>query len=922
LTKTLRAIGFTIQDDEEKQHTTGSFAIKQATDTAIKNIPLKNLPNTKPNTNMIKIFLQITRRVLWLCLCCQAVLAQSILLPKEAKFKFGDNLQWAAPEYNDSDWAMQQLGKSFSKDSSYAWYRIKIIIPSAMKTSSGKGIKLYLGKIDDADQTFFNGTVIGETGSFPPQYVTQWEKQRVYTIPQNAVQWDKENIIAVRVYNLVGGMGMWQGPYSAAPVGWADEVLLQQDFVATPHNGFTSTIVFTNTINQAFNGTVKFWVTNKANNKILFTETKPVHLAATKGATAAVVSADFYAANENVFNAGYQVNDDSSILFVKKEQLYIATSDLIIPFTGQVQPLVKDKIPNRFTAPSFADEQYNGYLNTRFTQNLQQRLLKVDEFGLMGSYMNRPGIHPWAGEHVGKYLETACNVWKLTHDTTLKKQMDRMMYELINTQLEDGYLGTYTPDEYWTSWDVWSHKYNLHGLLAYYATTGYMPALEACKKMGNLLCNTFGKKAGQKDIILAGEHMGMAATSVLDAMVELYQYTAEKKYLDFCYYILDAWEQDNGPHVISAVLATGKVTKVGNGKAYEMLSNYVGLIKLYQVTGEEKFFKAVTTAWQDVVANRLYITGTASTHEYFGEDAVLPAAAMDNMGEGCVTTTWIQLNQNLFAITGDIKYLNELEKSVYNHLLAAENPETGCVSYYTPLMDKKPYTCFITCCQSSVPRGISLVPNFTFGNINSIPTVLFYEPAQYKEKVITTAHTTVDVGFIVAGNFPESGNVVVTITSLKPASFAVALRVPYWCTNYTATVQGRVYKGQPNQFITINKNWQPGQKVMIHFDMPLTIIAGGKSYPGQFAFKRGPQILAADKSLNTATVNNLFLNTTTVAAPTLTNTTAVLPAHWIGTQAYSLNLLPANNKLIVVPFADASQTDGDMKVWLPVQIKK
>ena len=107
----------------------------------------------------------------------------------------------------------------------------------------------------------------------------------------------------------------------------------------------------------------------------------------------------------------------------------------------------------------------------------------------------------------------------------------------------------------------------------------------------------------------------------------------------------------------------------------------------------------------------------------------------DNMGEGCVTTTWIQLNQNLFAITGDIKYLNQLEKSVYNHLLGAENPQTGCVSYYTPLMSKKPYTCYITCCQSSVPRGIALVPNFTFGNINNIPTVLFYEPAVYKEKI-------------------------------------------------------------------------------------------------------------------------------------------------------------------------------------------
>ncbi|MEI8059406.1 MAG: beta-L-arabinofuranosidase domain-containing protein, partial [Ferruginibacter sp.] len=240
--------------------------------------------------------------------------------------------------------------------------------------------------------------------------------------------------------------------------------------------------------------------------------------------------------------------------------------------------------------------------------------------------------------------------------------------------------------------------------------------------------------------------------------------------------------------------------------------------------------------WQDIVTHRLYITGTASSHEYFQEDEILPAGSTDNMGEGCVTTTWIQLNQNLFAITGDIKYLNQLEKSVYNHLLAAENPETGCVSYYTPLMNKKPYTCYITCCQSSVPRGIALVPNFTFGNINNIPTVLFYEPAVYKDKIITLDKKNMDVVFTLDGNFPESGNFVLSVTGAKAAIFPIALRVPDWCTNYTATVGGKIYKGTADQFVTINKNWSPGEKIMISFDMPITMIAGGKVIPIKLHF--------------------------------------------------------------------------------------
>ncbi len=145
-----------------------------------------------------------------LCIICQATIAQSINISKEAKFNFGDDPAWANPTFNDHVWSGQQLAKSFRKDSSYCWYRIKMTIPSSMKTTTGKGIKLSLSKIDAADQTYFNGKLIGETGSFPPHYITQWEKQRVYIIPETAVQWDKENVIAIRVYNLVGGMGMWE----------------------------------------------------------------------------------------------------------------------------------------------------------------------------------------------------------------------------------------------------------------------------------------------------------------------------------------------------------------------------------------------------------------------------------------------------------------------------------------------------------------------------------------------------------------------------------------------------------------------------------------------------------------------------------------------------------------------------------------
>ncbi|KAA9041245.1 hypothetical protein FW778_04205 [Ginsengibacter hankyongi] len=857
---------------------------------------------------------------------------QTISLPHEWKFKLGDNMDWASASFNDAGWGNKQTGTSWSatgmKDNVYAWYRIKIIIPSGMKSAEkGKGIKLNLGKIDDVDQTFFNGKMIGQTGSLPPHYETKWDAERVYTVPEKDILWDKENVIAVRVFSLdVGGVGMYQGPYDFGPIQWSDFISMQHTISATDHNGFITTIKFTNQSNYDFKGSVKYWIDDK-NNKEVYSQTMRVEVKPVEGSETEVSFTNYQPVNEDIFRVGYEVTENNTTATVKNEQVYLANKQIDISVIGEPKPVVRNEIQDAFTPVRFQNQILQGYIGKRFTQNLEERLLKVDEDGIMSGYLQRPGSHPWIGEHAGKYLEAACNVWKVTHDMRLKKQMDRMMYELVNSQLKDGYLGTYTPDNYWTSWDVWSHKYNLYGLLAYYTTTGYQPALEACKRMGDLLCKTFGNKPGQRDIILAGEHVGMAATSVLDPMVELYRYTGEKKYLDFCYYILDAWEQKDGPKIISTLLSTGKVNKVANGKAYEMLSNLVGLAKLYRVTGDPKLLKPVSIAWHDIVTNRLYITGTTSSFEHFQEDDVLPAANKDNIGEGCVTVTWIQLNQNLLDITGQLKYEEQIEKSIYNQLFGAENPESGCVSYYTALIGIKPFSCGISCCTSSVPRGIALIPYFTFGNVKNVPTLMLYGPASYKESYTTPGNKKINLSLQIESGFPDDGNVTITVNTSKPASFPLGLRVPSWSNSFVAEVDGKEYKGTANQYLVIKRFWKTGEEIKVSFNMPVQILSGGKSYPGQIAFQRGPQVLAFDNSLNVDLLKKYQFDANqnlVIEKPGSVTGTDLLPKQWIGNQAYTATII--NNKntvkqhLTLVPFADGSQTGGDVKVWMPLNV--
>ena len=567
------------------------------------------------------------------------------------------------------------------------------------------------------------------------------------------------------------------------------------------------------------------------------------------------------------------------------------------------------------------ENSMTGYLGMRYQYNMVNRILKIDEQELLGGYLQRPGKQRWIGEHVGKYLETAANIYLITGNTQVKEQMDRIAKTLVSTQLPDGYLGTYLPGDHWTAWDVWVHKYNIYGLLAYYKATGNEFAFTSVKKMADLLIATFGNNPGQKDIIKSGSHVGMAATSIIDPMVDLYMLTGDKRYIDFCNYVIGAYENPGGPSIVKTLLKEKRVDKVANGKAYEMLSNLLGLVKLYRVTKNEDLLTVSKYAFEDIATNRLYITGTSSDHERFKEDFDLRADTTAHMGEGCVTTTWIQFNMQLFSITGDLKYYNEIEKSVYNQLLGAENPETGCVSYYTPLMGVKPYRCNITCCLSSVPRGIALIPYINYGKLNKMPTVLLYESTTIKDSITTNNNSRLPIELKIASLFPEKGSATIHVKVPQAAIFALQLRVPIWATDFTASVNGKTYKGKTNELLKIERRWNKEDKISVSFNIPVSILDGGKSYPGYFAFKRGPQVLSVDNSLNTSynieTESFLYPKKPAVILSAVKQT---LPTGWIGKQAYSISLVTNGGKtkpIVFVPYAEASQTGGESNVWIP-----
>jgi uncharacterized protein len=589
---------------------------------------------------------------------------------------------------------------------------------------------------------------------------------------------------------------------------------------------------------------------------------------------------------------------------------------LITPVPEKVSGAVADRqdfqIPDRV--------QLTGWLGTRIMANATNRLEKLDPARLLEGYRQRPGRQTWDGEHVGKWLHAATLAWVYTGDPAMRAKLDETVDALCRCQLADGYLGTYLDQDRWTEWDVWAHKYNLIGLVTYMRFTGNLAPLPTCQRMANLLCRTFGDAPGQRDLITAGGHAGMAPTSVLEPMVLLYRFTGDPRYLDFCHYIVRAWEQPNGPHLVSRLLAHQGVDKVGNGKAYEMLSCLNGVLELYRTTGDRRLLDAARNGWQDIVDHRLYLTGAASYCEMFHEDFDLPNN--NNVGETCVTVTWLQFNTQLLRLTGEARFAEQLELVALNQLLGAQQPDGAAWGYYVQLEGTKPYSADLYghCCLSSGPRGIALLPTFAITTDPDGVVINLYDAA--------AAHLTLRDGTKVTLRletlYPADGHVRILIDPASPKEFSLKLRIPAWCQKSTITPS----TSGPDQdgYTALRRKWKSGDAVDLALKLEPRLAIGDHLNRGKAAVLYGPLVLAAEESSSAGVdqpLNALALPATNLAALAIApERTPADRRTWPGAEWFRTHATTRNGDPHFVarlfPFADAGSTGQHYKVWLPI----
>lgn len=141
------------------------------------------------------------------------------------KFSIGDRSDWSSPAYNDNLWENLNVpgnweDQGFHGYDGYAWYRKKI---DGTKLPKGENLYLHLGYVDDVDQVYFNGRMIGFSGYFPPKFKTAHNAERIYVLPSQYINYEGDNLIAIRIFDVVGtggivagNIGIYSSPYKSS----------------------------------------------------------------------------------------------------------------------------------------------------------------------------------------------------------------------------------------------------------------------------------------------------------------------------------------------------------------------------------------------------------------------------------------------------------------------------------------------------------------------------------------------------------------------------------------------------------------------------------------------------------------------------------------------------------------------------------
>ena len=399
---------------------------------------------------------------------------------------------------------------------------------------------------------------------------------------------------------------------------------------------------------------------------------------------------------------------------------------------------------------------------------------------------------PFDDTDVYKTIEGASYLLQTYPDDKLKHYIDSVLLIVKGAQESDGYLYTartmnpkhphnWSGTKRWEKVEDLSHEfYNLghmvEGAIAHYQATGQRNFLDIAIRYADCVCREIGDGEGQQ-VLVPGHQIAEMA------LAKLYVVTGDKKYLDEAKFFLDkrgyTQRRDEYSQAHKPVIEQDEAV----GHAVRAAYMYSGMADVAALTGDSAYIHAIDKIWENIVSKKYYITGgigATSQGEAFGKNYELPN--MSAYCETCASIGNVYLNYRLFLLHGESKYIDVLERTLYNGLIAGVSLDGGSFFYPNPLESmgqhqRQPwFGC--ACCPSNVSRFIPSLPGYVYAIKNNNIYVNLYlsnkTTLKLGRKSVSLSQQT---------RYPWSGDMVITVDKNTAGTFALKLRIPGWVRN-------------------------------------------------------------------------------------------------------------------------------------------
>lgn len=476
----------------------------------------------------------------------------------------------------------------------------------------------------------------------------------------------------------------------------------------------------------------------------------------------------------------------------------------------------------------------------------------------------------WRCEYWGKMMRGACLTYRYHGDDKLYEMLDYAVRELLKVQREDGRFSTYSEEKQFNGWDLWGRKYVLTGMMHFIDVCKdnalKVEIMEAICRHADYIVEKIGNGEGQKSILETSNHwLCLNSCTILEPFVELYKRTGKKSYLDFSEYIIGLGGCAGGNLIDLAILDEIAPYEYPVNKAYEMMSFFEGLLAYYELTGEEKYLDAVTKFIEKVNETDVTIIGCSGcTHELFDNSIVKQTEYNDvQMQETCVTVTWMRVLARLHLITGNVAYIDRIERSAFNALYGSINTknekgfsiEDGefldpvIFDSYSPLYNNR--RGFVTggfkrfrtggfygCCACIGSAGTGIFP--LIGTLKSENGIVINQA--FEGVINTTTPLDNKVTLNAVTDYPVGDKYALAVFLEKDEEFEILIRIPDWCDEATLKIGDDIKKVYPG-YVSLNRVWSDGDTI----ELELPHYLKSHHLNGKTAYTYGPLVLARDE---------------------------------------------------------------------------